>query len=113
MDTKAKDLFERNPEVETLHKVKGKSIYFSSEEGAKAHKAKHKEELEVLDRADFFEEDDESKPSYPAGEPSKAWTREELVAYGNEKYPELKLQVKWKEDTILSKLAEAAKAPAE
>lgn len=110
MDNIAKDLFERNPKTTTLYKIKGKRIYFSAKEGAEQHAHSSGEELVVLSRADFFPTETDEAAPYPEGEPSAAWTKEQLVAYGQDKYPALKLQVSWKEDTILAKLEEAKNA---
>lgn len=56
------------------------------------------------------EKDD--KVVIPDGDPNKDWTKDQLIAYGGRKFPDLKLTKSMKEDTILDKLAEAAK-PAE
>ena len=48
MDSKANQLFIANPEVDTLYKVKGRSIYFTSKEGALAHVESDESKLETL-----------------------------------------------------------------
>lgn len=84
----------------------------SKENGARRG-AKEPEHVLVYDGKTVkpaFEEKKEQAASVqiPEGEPSKDWTKAELVAYGAREYPDLKLQESWKEDTLLEKLAKAA-----
>lgn len=46
----------------------------------------------------------------PEGDPSKDWTKDQLIAYGAQEYPDLKLTKSMKEDTILAKLGIGKKA---
>ena len=87
MDTKAKDLFERNPEVDTLYKVKNKSIYFTSKEGAGHHVDGDLSQLDTVKRSDFHEseaEDTPPDPLFPDGDPAGSWKKDEIRAWMDE-----------------------------
>lgn len=76
MDTKAKDLFERNPKVDTLYKVKAQSIYFTSKEGADNHVEGDTDKLDTLSRADFFPKENDAD-----GLPDKNWKNDQIMSF--------------------------------
>jgi hypothetical protein len=97
----------------------------SNKSAAKTYAKQNKKDLITITREDAGVESDaktaDSKKAktsdtkkdevvIPEGDPSKSWTKDELIAYGQREYPDLKLTKRMSEDTILDNLAEAFKA---
>ena len=78
MDKKAKELFDANPKLEAVYKVKGKSIYFRSSEKADAFQQLHLVEIETLKK-----EDHSAKEHDADGLPDKNWKNDQIKAWMN------------------------------
>lgn len=73
---------------------------------AESHGRTIGEEPVKLERKDF----EGGTVVIPEGDPTADWTKEQLLAYGAAKFPDLKLSKKAGVDNLLEKLIEAAKA---
>lgn len=106
----AKSYFDAYPKEQEIHTTGDGNFFLNSNKSAaKTHERQTKGELMTITRSEVEATDGQAKQDVviPEGEPSKEWTREELFAYGEREYPDLKIAKNSKEDTILSKLAEA------
>lgn len=113
MDAKIQSIFDNNPEIDKVYKVKGKAIYFTSEAGANDYKKTEKVELETVFRAvDVPVSTGETPPPQdpiviPEGNPAEAWTIPQIQAWLDER--EVKYSKQAKEANLLEKAAEYLK----
>lgn len=112
----AKGYFKKYPKAGVIYTTGDGNFFLESNlSAAKTHAKQQKEKLKEIHREEV-EGTTESKKTdkdpvvIPEGEPSKEWTKDQLIAYGEQTYPDVKLTKQMKEDTLLEKLAEAKAA---
>ena len=117
----SKGYFKAYPNENEVHTVGDGNFFLKKDlSAAKTYAAQQKKDLVKItrDEAGMLPKSDQGTKDkdpvvIPEGLPSKDWTKKQLIAYGAQEFPDLKLTMKMKEDTILTKLAEAAKAKEE
>lgn len=111
MDNKAKYIFENNPKLKALYKVKGESVYFTKKEGADAYAKEKKATLETINRPTDEEEDEKvtEEVVLPEGTPNKeGWTIPQIQKWLSDR--DVKFASNAKEDNLLGKVDEYLKA---
>lgn len=108
--------FKSYPKADEIHTT-GDGNFFLKQSDAKFHAGNIKNgKVTTITREETegtAQKDEKEPVTIPDGVPNKGWTKEELIAYGQREFPDVKLTKNQKEDTILAKLAEAAKAKAD
>ncbi|WP_420581943.1 hypothetical protein [Reichenbachiella sp.] len=136
MDNKAKTLFENNPKLKALYKVKGEPIYFTKKDGADDHVKDSEKEYETINRpvseaeqqakdeaeakakADAEQKAKEEAAAkaeleaaiaaLPDGDPTEAWTIPQIQTWLTAR--EVKFASNAKEANLLGKVTEYLEA---
>lgn len=129
MDKKIKDqaalYFEQYPRADELFTTGDGTFFLKSNlSAAKTYANKNGKKLLEIGRDEVTIPKKEKKPTpdtpagskntsatFPEGEPEKdGWTKPQIIAYSKDNYPDLKLTMNMKEDTLLDKIKEAKEA---